>query len=78
MEKLLPTPDLSPRSGLPRRQGMWQQGARSMDADWVREIRDRCVDSETPFFFKQWGGVFKKRSGRTLDHRTWDQMPERV
>ena len=50
-------------------------GARPMQADWVREIRDACAKSGTPFFFKQWGGVFKKRSGRTLDGRTWDQMP---
>ena len=51
-------------------------GARPMEADWVRDIRDSCLDSETPFFFKQWGGVFKKRTGRELDGRTWDQMPE--
>ena len=50
-------------------------GARPMDAEWVREIRDNCVDSEVPFFFKQWGGVFKKRTGRILDDRTWNQMP---
>lgn len=50
-------------------------GARPMEADWVRVIRDNCVASEVPFFFKQWGGVFKKRTGRTLDGRTWDQMP---
>ena len=49
--------------------------ARPMEADWVRDIRDTCVNSKTPFFFKQWGGVFKKRTGRTLDGRTWDQMP---
>ncbi|MXY42927.1 MAG: DUF5131 family protein, partial [Dehalococcoidia bacterium] len=51
-------------------------GARPMDADWVREIRDNCLSSEVPFFFKQWGGVFKKRTGRILDGRTWDQMPQ--
>ena len=51
-------------------------GARPMQPDWVREIRDHCVNSGVPFFFKQWGGVFKKRTGRTLDGRTWDQMPE--
>ena len=51
-------------------------GARPMDAGWVREIRDNCVDSEVPFFFKQWGGVFKKKTGRTLDGRTWDEMPQ--
>ena len=50
-------------------------GARPMDADWVRDIRYICVREHVPFFFKQWGGVFKKRTGRTLDGRTWDQMP---
>ena len=53
-------------------------GARPMNADWVREIRDSCVRSEVPFFFKQWGGVFKKRTGRVLDDRTWDEMPHAV
>ena len=47
-----------------------------MHADWVRHIRDRCVDSDVPFFFKQWGGVFKKRTGRTLDGRVWRPVPE--
>ena len=50
-------------------------GARPMQVEWVRSIRDTCVRGEVPFFFKQWGGVFKKRTGRTLDGRTWDQMP---
>lgn len=50
-------------------------GARPMKQNWVREIRDQCVGESIPFFFKQWGGVFKKRTGRTLDGRTWDQMP---
>ena len=50
-------------------------GARPMKQNWVREIRDQCVGESIPFFFKQWGGVFKKRMGRTLDGRTWDQMP---
>ena len=53
-------------------------GARPMQADWVREIRDNCVNHEVPFFFKQWGGVFKKRTGRTLDDRVWNQMPVRA
>ena len=53
-------------------------GARPMNADWVREIRDSCVRSEVPFFFKQWGGMFKKRTGRVLDDRTWDEMPHAV
>ena len=50
-------------------------GARPMDPGWVREIRDLCVGGKVPFFFKQWGGVNKKRAGRLLDGRTWDQMP---
>lgn len=53
-------------------------GARRMEAEWVREIRDHCVRRDVPFFFKQWGGVFKKRGGRVLDNRTWDQMPQPV
>ena len=51
-------------------------GARPIEADWVRDIRDQCVKSKTPFFFKQWGGVNKKKNGRTLDERTWSQMPK--
>lgn len=50
-------------------------GARLMDPDWVRQIRDRCVGRDVPFFFKQWGGVHKSRTGRMLDDRTWDEMP---
>lgn len=52
-------------------------GARPMEADWVRDIRDNCVQNNVPFFFKQWGGAFKRRAGRTLDGRTWNQMPIR-
>ena len=51
-------------------------GARPMDPDWVRGIRDQCLDAGVGFFFKQWGGVNKKKTGRTLDGRTWDQGPE--
>ncbi len=50
-------------------------GARSMDAGWVRQIRNRCLAYEVPFFFKQWGGVQKSRTGRVLDGRTWDEFP---
>jgi protein gp37 len=49
--------------------------ARPMKPQWVREIRAQCVVAKVPFFFKQWGGVFKSKTGRTLDGRTWDQMP---
>jgi protein gp37 len=50
-------------------------GARAMDPGWVREIRDQCIRDGVAFFFKQWGGVFKKQAGRTLDERTWDEYP---
>ncbi|MEM9251248.1 MAG: phage Gp37/Gp68 family protein [Planctomycetota bacterium] len=50
-------------------------GARPMEAAWVAQIRDRCIERGVPFFFKQWGGVNKKATGRRLDGRTWDQMP---
>jgi protein gp37 len=50
-------------------------GARPMEEGWVTDIRNQCVDAEVPFFFKQWGGVFKSRSGRTLEGQTWNQMP---
>jgi protein gp37 len=50
-------------------------GARPMNSDWVVSIRNQCLDAKVPFFFKQWGGVWKKKFGRTLEGRTWDQMP---
>ncbi|MEW7974787.1 MAG: DUF5131 family protein [Candidatus Thiodiazotropha endolucinida] len=49
--------------------------ARPMDKAWVRKIRDKCIALGVPFFFKQWGGTRKKSTGRTLDGRTWDEMP---
>ena len=52
-------------------------GARPIDPDWVRSIRDQCEASGVPFFFKQWGGVRKSRAGRTLDGRTHDEIPHR-
>lgn len=53
-------------------------GARPLDLSWVTSIRDQCKESSVPFFFKQWGGTNKKRSGRLLEGRTWDGMPERI
>ena len=50
-------------------------GARPMKEEWVLQIRDRCESSSVPFFFKQWGGVHKKRAGRRLQGRTWDELP---
>jgi protein gp37 len=53
-------------------------GARPMESRWVTSIRDQCEAANVAFFFKQWGGVFKKKAGRELDGRTWDEMPELV
>jgi protein gp37 len=53
-------------------------GSRPINASWVREIRDACLRQRVAFHFKQWGGRNKKASGRALDKRTWDQMPERL
>jgi protein gp37 len=50
-------------------------GARPMNPAWVTEIRDQCREAGVAFFFKQWGGVQKKRTGRLLEGRTWDEMP---
>jgi protein gp37 len=50
-------------------------GARPMKESWVRDIREQCEKADVAFFFKQWGGVRKKSAGRTLDGRTWDEMP---
>src|SRR5262249_27868794 len=46
-----------------------------LDPEWVRNIRDQCLLAGVPFFFKQWGGVRKKRHGRELDGRTHDEFP---
>jgi protein gp37 len=53
-------------------------GARPLDPDWVRSIRDQCRTARIPFFFKQWGGVRKNKAGRTLDGQTYDELPARV
>jgi len=49
--------------------------ARPMDAAWVHEIRSACRRASTAFFFKQWGGPNKKRTGRKLDGKIWDEFP---
>lgn len=49
--------------------------ARPMKAEWVLAIRDQCREASVPFFFKQWGGRNKKKAGRILEGRTWDDMP---
>lgn len=50
-------------------------GSRPMESRWATSIRDQCRNAGVPFFFKQWGGVNKKRTGRLLEGRTWDEMP---
>ena len=52
-------------------------GARRIKEEWVTDIRNQCLASKTPFFFKQWGGV-QKKTVRLLEKRTWDEMPETV
>jgi protein gp37 len=52
-------------------------GARRMEPEWVRSVRDQCHVADVPFFFKQWGGVRKKEAGRLLDGRTHDDIPSR-
>lgn len=50
--------------------------ARPVDPDWVRGLRDQCIRTGVPFFFKQWGGRFPKAGGRLLDGREWNEMPD--
>ncbi|MBI2339229.1 MAG: phage Gp37/Gp68 family protein [Deltaproteobacteria bacterium] len=52
-------------------------GARPMNPEWARQIRGLCEKKEVAFFFKQWGGVQKSRTGRRLDGRFWNDMPKR-
>jgi len=52
--------------------------ARPMNLDWVLSILDQCRTADVPFFFKQWGGRNKKKAGRVLEGRTWDEMPALV
>lgn len=51
------------------------RGARPMLKDWVIDIQQQCLEARVPFFFKQWGGVNKKKTGRCLDGKTFDEMP---
>jgi len=54
-------------------------GARPMKKEWVLDIKQRCEDvNSLPFFFKQWGGVNKKKAGRLLQGKTWDSYPKVV
>jgi protein gp37 len=49
--------------------------ARPMKKEWVINIRNQCRRASVPFFFKQWGGFNKKKTGRLLEGKTWDEMP---
>ncbi|MCG8377598.1 MAG: phage Gp37/Gp68 family protein, partial [Chlorobiales bacterium] len=49
--------------------------SRPMEKEWVYEIQQQCLKYKVPFFFKQWGGTNKKKTGRLLDGQTWDEMP---
>ncbi|MGW0328984.1 DUF5131 family protein [Nocardia sp. NPDC003183] len=76
-------PLLGPLAGLDLDQISWVivggesgTGHRQIDPDWVREIRDICLDVRVPFFFKQWGGRTPKTHGRELDGIIWGQMPQ--
>ena len=53
-------------------------GARPVKIEWIRDIRDQCIDQRVAFHFKQWGGVNKKKTGRELDGRTWDEFPIKI
>jgi protein gp37 len=50
---------------------------RPTQPDWIRNVRDQCVEAGVAFFFKQWGGKTAKSGGRILDGRTWDEMPSK-
>jgi protein gp37 len=50
-------------------------GAREMQKKWVIDIREQCADADVAFFFKQWGGKRKSKTGRELEGRTYDEMP---
>jgi protein gp37 len=51
-------------------------GARPLQKDWVRNVRDQCIAAGVPFFFKQWGGLRPKSGGRELDEREWNDFPQ--
>ncbi|HUU39624.1 MAG TPA: phage Gp37/Gp68 family protein [Desulfatiglandales bacterium] len=52
--------------------------ARLMQKEWVIQIKEQCIEQNIPFFFKQWGGTNKKKTGRRLEGRTWDEMPMKL
>ena len=75
-------PLLGPLPGLNLQNIDWAIGggesghrARPVREEWIIDIRDQCREAGVAFFFKQWGGRNKKKSGRLLEGRTWDEMP---
>jgi protein gp37 len=75
-------PLLGPLHTLPLRDIDWvivggESGpkAREMKAEWVRPIRDKCLSEGIPFFFKQWGGTRRAKTGKVLDGRIWNELP---
>ena len=52
--------------------------ARPIKASWVRNIQEQCKEQNVSFFFKQWGGINKKKNGRLLDGQTWNEMPKKA
>lgn len=53
-------------------------GARPMKKEWVLKLRNKCIENNIAFFFKQWGGVNRKANGRTLKGQTWNQYPDEI
>jgi protein gp37 len=51
-------------------------GSRPLKEEWVLQVKDQCREQQVPFFFKQWGGVNKKKNGRVLNGKVWDEMPK--
>jgi len=75
-------PLLAPISDLPLEKIDWvivggESGPKSrpMKKEWALDIRNQCQEKRVPFFFKQWGGINKKKAGRVLEGRTWDETP---
>lgn len=50
--------------------------SRPIEKEWVVSIKNQCLENKVPFFFKQWGGVNKKKNGRELDGKTWNDLPK--
>jgi len=51
-------------------------GSRTLNEEWVVNIKNQCLSHYIPFFFKQWGGVNKKKAGRLLNGKEWNQVPD--